>query len=66
MWTNDSVEGGVKNGGCGAVIIWPDGEEKEMKTPAGRHCCSYRAEMLALASRLEHLLDNPETLTIPS
>ena len=53
------MEGGVKNGGPGAVIVWPDGEEEELKTPAGRHCSSYRAEMLALKIGLEHLLGNP-------
>ena len=65
MWTDGSVEGGVKNGGSGAVIIWPDGEEEELKTPAGRHCSSYRAEMLALASGLEHLLNTPRDLDDP-
>ena len=54
------MEDDVKNGGAGSVIVWPDGEEEEeLKTPAGRHCFLYRAEMLALASRLERLLDNP-------
>ena len=38
LWTDGSVEGGVKDGGSGAVIIWPDGEEEELKTPARRHC----------------------------
>ena len=48
----------------GAVIVWPDGEE-ELKTPAGRYCSSYRAEMLALASGLERLLDNPQDRDTP-
>ena len=64
------MEGGVKNGGSGAVIIWPDGEEEELKSPAERHFSSYRAEMLALKTGLKHLLDNPrdcdETVTPPS
>ena len=59
LWTDGSVEGGVKDGGAGAVIIWPDGEEEELKTPAGRHCSSYRAEMLALASGLEQIRLHP-------
>ena len=59
LQTDGSVEGGVKNGGSGAVFVWPYGEEEELKTSAGRHCSSYRVEMLALASGLEHLLDNP-------
>ncbi|KAF0309815.1 Retrovirus-related Pol polyprotein from type-1 retrotransposable element R1 4 [Amphibalanus amphitrite] len=65
LWTDGSVEGGVKDGGSGAVVIWSDGEEEDLKTPAGRHCSSYRAEMLALASGLEHLLDNPRDRDIP-
>ena len=36
-----------------------DGEEEELKTPAGRHCCSYRAGVLALASGLERILLHP-------
>ena len=65
LWTDDSVEGGVKDGGSGAVIIWPDGEEEQLKTPAGRHWSSYRAEMLALTTGLEHLLDNPRDCDTP-
>ena len=65
LWTDGSVEGGIKNGGSGAVIVWPDGEEEELKTPAGRHCSSYRAEMLALKTGLEHLLDNPRHCDTP-
>ena len=62
LWTDGSVEGGVKDGGSRAVVIWSDGEVEDLKTPAERHCSSYRAEMLALAyglEPLEHLLDNP-------
>ena len=57
LWTDGSVVGGVKHGGSGAVTIWPDGEEEELKVPAGRHCSSYRGEMLVLTTGLEHLLD---------
>ena len=45
--------------------MWPDGEEEELKTPAGRHCSSYRAEMLALKTGLEHLLDKPRHCDTP-
>ena len=61
---DDSVEGGVKNDGSGAVIVWPDGEE-ELKTPAGRYCSSYKAEMIALVSALGNLLDNPRDRDTP-
>ena len=37
-----------------------------MKTPAGRHCSSYRAEMLALASGLEHIRNlHPQDQDVP-
>ena len=65
LLTDGSLRTGINNEGSGAVIIWPDGEEEELKTPAGRHCSSYRAEMLALASGLEHLLNTPRDLDDP-
>ena len=40
-------------------MVWSDGEE-ELKKAAGQHCSSFRAEMLALASGLENLLDHPD------
>ena len=47
------------------MVIGSDGEEEDLKTLAGRHCSSYRAEMLVLASGLEHLLDNPRDRDAP-
>ena len=58
-WTDGSVTDGVLNGGAGALIVWPDGEEVVIRSPAGRLCSSYRAEMVALDAALSHLLEDP-------
>ena len=40
------------NGGAGGIIRWPDGSEKQFKSPAGTLCTSYRAELVALREAL--------------
>ena len=47
VWTDGSATDGVLNGGAGSLIVWPDGEELPIRTPAGRLCSSFRAEMIA-------------------
>ena len=59
VWTDSSATGGVSDGGAGAFIERPDGAEHEVRTPAGRLCSSYRAEMVALQSALAYMMDNP-------
>ncbi|KAF0297635.1 hypothetical protein FJT64_004847 [Amphibalanus amphitrite] len=59
VWTDGSATEGVTNGGAGALIVWPDDETAEIRTPAGRICSSYRAEMIALRAALNHLLEHP-------
>ena len=59
VWTEGSAEAGVLNGGAGAYIERPDGEEHELRRAAGRICSSFRAEMIALLAALQFLLDNP-------
>ncbi|KAF0290571.1 putative RNA-directed DNA polymerase from transposon BS [Amphibalanus amphitrite] len=59
VWTDGSATEGVTNGGAGALIVWPDDETAEIRTPAGRICSSYRAEMVALRAALNHLLEHP-------
>ena len=49
----------MANGGAGASIICPNGEEDEIRTPAGRLSSSYRSEMAALQSALAQLLSSP-------
>ena len=48
-WSDGSAEGGTSSGGAGAWVVRPDGEEEELRAPAGRLCSSFRAEMTALA-----------------
>ncbi|KAF0300621.1 hypothetical protein FJT64_003287 [Amphibalanus amphitrite] len=59
VWTDGSATDGVLNGGAGALIVWPDGEERSVRAPAGRLCSSFRAEMVALQTALSFLLENP-------
>ena len=58
IWKDGSAEGGIENGGAGAFER-PDGEVQKLRTLAGRLCWSYRAEMVALLSALNHLLQHP-------
>ena len=59
IWTDGSASGGVLDGGAGAFIEWPDGEQHELREPAGRLCSSYRAEMVALHTAVNFLLEHP-------
>ena len=59
VWTDGSASGGVTDGGAGVLIERPDGAEHEIRTPAGRLCSSFRAEMVALQAALSYLRDNP-------
>ena len=59
VWTDGSAEGGVLNGGPEALIEWPDGETQELRAPAGRMCSSFRAELVAVRTALQHLLEHP-------
>ena len=65
VWTDGSASEGVLNGGAGALIEWPDGVEREVRAPAGGLCSSFRAEMVALRSALESLLESPRTTEEP-
>ena len=56
VWSDGSAEGGVTNGGGGALIILPTGEEHEVRVPAGMVCSSTRAELVAIEAALEQLL----------
>lgn len=60
VWTDGSADAGVRNGGAGAVVEWPDGAIDELRLPAGQLCSSFRAEMVALRSALDHLRNHPQ------
>ena len=65
MWTDGSAEGGVLRGGAGAYIEFPDGEEIEVRRPAGMLCSSFRAEMVALQAALTTVRDRRAHLADP-
>lgn len=63
IWTDGSADGGVLNGGAGALVVRPEGDEAEVRVPAGSLCSSFRVEMFALDAALtfltEHLDEDP-------
>ena len=42
------------------MIRTRSGETREVRVPAGLHCCSIRAELVALRAALEALIGLPE------
>ena len=60
IWSDGSAEGGVQDGGAGALVIRPGGEEHLIRAPAGRLCSSFRAEMVALDAALRWLVENAD------
>ena len=65
VWTDGSARDGVQNGGAGVFIDFPDGEHQELRQPAGALCSSYRAELVALRSACQYLLEHPTHLEDP-
>ena len=61
VWTDGSATGGVEDRGAGAHIEGPDGTIAELREPAGRFCSSYRAEMLALRTAIQHVTSSAPT-----
>ena len=47
------------NGGAGALIERPDGEQHELHRAAGSICSSFRAEMIGFPEALQFPLNNP-------
>ena len=58
-WTDGSASGGIADGGAGALISYPDDTTEELRTPAGRLCSSFRAELVALHSAATFLMEHP-------
>jgi len=65
VWTDGSAKGGVVDGGAGAFVDLPDGEHVELRSPAGRLCSSFRAELVALQAALSHLVEHPTHVEDP-
>ena len=54
VWTDGLATGGTTDGGGGAVVttrVW----NTILRTPAGRHCSSYQAELKAISMALEYV-----------
>ncbi|KAF0289104.1 Nucleolar protein 6 [Amphibalanus amphitrite] len=65
VWTDGSADAGVRSGGAGAFVEWPDGATDELRVPAGQLCSSFRAEMVTLRAALNHLRDHPHQPSAP-
>ena len=65
MWADGSATGGVTDGGAEALIIYPNEDRHELRTPAGSLWSSFRAEMIALRAALDHLPEVPRYLEDP-
>jgi ribonuclease HI len=57
VWTDGSAEGGTRDGGSGALIVFNDQprQDIELMCAAGRFTTSYRAELVALHLALTRL-----------
>ena len=58
VYTDGSAEEGMKNGGSGVYIRYSDGDITSLSVPGGLQCSSYRAEILAISTAAEHLLES--------
>lgn len=58
LWTDGSATAGVKDGGAGVLVKYPDGGHQEIREAAGKICSSYRAEMVALNAATEYLIEH--------
>ena len=61
VWTHvyidRSAEEGIKNGGSGIWIRYPDGNTTSLTVPGGLQYSNYWAEILAICTAAEHLLE---------
>ena len=58
VYTDGSAEEGMKNGGSGVCIRYSDGDTTSLSVPGGLQCSNYRAEILAISTAAEHLLES--------
>ena len=62
VYTDESAEKGMKNGGSGVYIKYPDGDTTSLLVPGGLQCSNYRAEILAICTAAEHLLESRKNM----
>ena len=58
VYTDWSSEEGMKYGGSGVYIRYPDDDTTSPSVPGGLRCSSYQAEILAICTAAEHLLES--------
>jgi ribonuclease HI len=58
IFTDGSVADSVGCGGGGICIKLPNGDTTKLKVPAGSRCTSFYAEMTAILTALQYLLDS--------
>ena len=58
VYTDGSAEEEMKNGGSGVYIRYSDGDTTSLSVPGGLQCSNYRAEILAISTAAEHLLES--------
>ena len=62
VWTHVYIDGsaeeGVRNDDSGVYIRYPDGDTTFLSDPGGLQCSNYRAELLAICTAAEHLLES--------
>ena len=58
VYTDGSAEEGMKSGGSGVYIRYLDGDTTSLSVPGGLQCSNYRAEILAISTAAEHLLES--------
>ena len=62
VYIDGSAEEGMKNGGSGVYIRYSDGDTTSLSVPGGLQCSNYRAEILAICTAAEHLLESREKM----
>ena len=62
VYTDGSAEEGMKIGGSGVYIKYPDGNTTSLSVPGGLQCSNYRAEILAICTAAEHLLESGKNM----
>ena len=48
----------MKNGGSGVYIRYSDGDTTSLSVPGCLQCSNYRAEILAICTSAEHLMES--------
>ena len=63
VYTDGSAEEGMKHGGSGVCIRYPDGDTTSLSVPGCLQCSNYRAEILqAICTAAEHLLESGKNM----